>query len=297
MGRSVITSLLVIGDNHKEIAAKYSLDTKVEPYVKFKRDDAEKMRKQHLKFLDQLLTTDKVKFTVNQKSYYKDLYQEIADMDDFDYYLYISKGCTYDMDTMDAISTENPNAEYRGEKCYDNRFRDNGIEANLTTPFTLKDGSKAYVAKKGDIDWSIMHLRAENIDMYACAWDVVVNMPPFEYSEDIPEEERNASNEKIKRNWIKTCCEKYNMDIDMVNNIYVNMKDRMAYFNCFSDVDEYVRHSASFWTYGVATEDKYYTVSHKISDKEWVRDFYGDFIENLPDDTTLAMYEVRSLDD
>lgn len=297
MAKSVINSLLVIGENHEEIAKKYSLDTEVEPYVRYKREDAEKLRKQHLKFIDGVLTTDKIKFTVNQRQAYKDLYQEINDMDDFDYYLYITEGCTYDMETMDAISKVNPNAEYRAEKCYDARLKNSGIEANLTTPFTLKDGTRAYIAKKGDIDWSIMHMRKENIRMYTCAWDVVVNYPAITMEENEDPEVYNARIKKHKDEWIKANAVKYDFDYDFVANIYNNMCERGAYFACFDNVEDYVEHSASFWTNVVATEDKCYTVSHKISDKEWTKGFFKKFIEPLPDDTIIALYEVRTLDD
>lgn len=42
-------------------------------------------------------------------------------MDEFDYFLEITKGCTYDEETGDAYTTENPDAMYQmyyiGDEC------------------------------------------------------------------------------------------------------------------------------------------------------------------------------------
>ena len=48
-------TLLVIGENHPEIAKKYSLDTKVEPYMRYRFDDAEKLHVKYLKVLENMI--------------------------------------------------------------------------------------------------------------------------------------------------------------------------------------------------------------------------------------------------
>jgi hypothetical protein len=75
------------------------------------------------------------------------------------------------------------------------------------------------------------------------------------------------------------------------------MSNRLDYFMNFNNSDEYVKHSCSFWTYGVATEDKYEEVSFNVSDKEWVAKFYDKYIKNIKGNPLLSIYEVRSLND
>lgn len=265
MARSVFRTVLVIGDNHEEIIKKYSLDTIVEPYVRYKRNDAAKLQKQHLKFLESILTNPNFTMTERQKEMYKNLYLDFKEMDEFDYYLHITEGCKYDETTGDALSTENSNAHYRGEKCYQKRLIEtNGQEeAPFSNPFKMKDGSKSYVAKYNDIDWNLNHMYGTEI--YKRAWEMCVD-------DDEPKTEQE---EQIKD----------------------NMSNRLDYFMNFNDVDEYVRHSCSFWCYGIATEDKYEEVTFKVSDKEWVAQFYDKYIKTIKGNPTLAIYEVRSLND
>lgn len=265
MARSVFRTVLVIGDNHEEIIKKYSLDTVVEPYVRYKRDEASKLQKKHLQFLESILTNPNFTMTERQKEMYKNMYLDFKEMDDFDYYLHITDGCKYDEKTGNALSTENPNAFYRGEKCYHQRLiATNGKEeAPFSNPFKMKDGSKAYIAHYNDIDWSLNHMYGTYI--YQRAWELCVD----------DDEPQNEQEKKIKE----------------------SMSNRLDYFMNFKDCDEYVRHSCSFWTYGVATKDKYEEVSFKISDKEWVANFYKKYIKNIKGNPLLAIYEVRSLND
>ena len=41
MSKIIFRTVMVVGDNPDELIKKYDLDTKVEPYVKLKRSDAE----------------------------------------------------------------------------------------------------------------------------------------------------------------------------------------------------------------------------------------------------------------
>lgn len=263
MPKNIIRTILVIGENHKDIIKKYSSDTEVEKYVLYKRDDAQLLQKKHLKFLESVLKSDKLNLTSNQTDLYKTLYLDIKSMDDFEYYRYITRGCTYDEKTGDAYSTKNPNAYYRAEKCYDDRLKKYGEEAPCANPFKLKDGTQAYSAKKYEIDWEKHHMY--NTVVYESAWELVVD-------------DREPKNDKEKQ-------------------IKENMANRMSYFMNFDSKEEYVRHSCSFWTYGIATNDKYVEVDYTISDKDWVAGFYNKYIKPLPDDTLLTIYEVRSLSD
>ena len=74
------------------------------------------------------------------------------------------------------------------------------------------------------------------------------------------------------------------------------MQNRVSYFSNFADKNEYVKHSCSFWCYGVITQNgEYHELDYKVRDKDWVSGFYERFVKNLPDETTLAIYEVRNL--
>ncbi|MCD8208437.1 MAG: hypothetical protein LUD72_10905 [Bacteroidales bacterium] len=255
-------TLLVIGEKHKEIAEKYSLDTKVEPYVKFRLDDAGEYRQKRLAAIESILNSKAIPLSEKQKDIYKDLYLEIREMDDFEYYQTITNGCTYDETNGDALSTENPLAQYKYERCPQTVLEARGEESDFSNPFWLKDGYIAYSAKKGDINWDRMHLY--NTEVYEKAWAICVD--GVEPTDD--------EGRRIK---------------EMMGN-------KREYFDNFANIEEYVRHSCSFWTYGVATEEKYEGIDYTVSDKEWVANFFERFIEPLSDDTLLSLYEVRALE-
>ena len=204
MARSVFRTVLVIGDNHEEIIKKYSADTAVKPYVKYRRDDAAGMLEKHISIIKEILENPHMTLTERQREVYKDLYLDLKSMDDFDYYLQISDGCIYDEENGDAISTVNPNAYYRSEACYEKRFQATGEEAPFSNPFKLKNGKQSYSARLSDIDWEKNHMF--NTEIYRAAWELVV-------------EDRDPQNEREE-------------------HIKNNMSNRLAYFQNFTDVDE-----------------------------------------------------------
>lgn len=269
--KNVFRTLLVVtrGDEDPmEVAHKYSLDREVDEHVKYRYDDKEKLYETRLKLLDTLLRTKTIKLTEAQKDLYKTLYLEMKEMTPFDYYMELCSGCKYDEETGDALTKENPEAHYRAERCYEQRLRRDGEEGPFSNPFHLKDGTLSYSAKLNEIDWDREHLY--NQQLYKRAWELVMN----------DSEPQNEQEEHIKK----------------------NMSNRIQYFMNFGDVDEYVRHSTSFWTYAYAEKDKYSEVSFEISDKVWVAEFYEKFIEPLrkakdTDNIKLTIFEIRSLND
>lgn len=250
-------TLLVIGDNHEEIAAKYSLDTEVPKYLRYKFDDAEKLHKEHLKVIEaHILAAQETNHPM--LDHFKDMYEEYLAMDDFEFYQQLTYGCTYDEDG-NAWSTENPDAHYQYQKCYDKRIRqDQRDEAPFSNPFILKNSMKVYSAKKGEIDWEKMHMA--NTGIYYAAWEVCVND-----KEPETEEER------------------------LIKSNFSNRKD---YFKNFKDADEYVQHSCAFWTYGVATADNY-VCGEQSTAIDWTTNFYKRFIENMDDSTQISIYEIK----
>ena len=73
MSKIIFRTVMVVGDNPDELIKKYDLDTKVEPYVKLKRSDAEKARKTHLKFIEDILNSNKIILTDRQRDVYKNI--------------------------------------------------------------------------------------------------------------------------------------------------------------------------------------------------------------------------------
>lgn len=252
-------TLLVIGENHLEIAQKYSLDTKVDPYIRYRFDDAKQLHVKYLKVLEDLIK----KTQNNNKKLadkYKEMYDEYREMDDFEYYQQLTYGCKYD-DNGDAWSDENPNAHYQYEKCYDKRIKqDQSNESSFSNPLILKSGKKAYSALMGEIDWSKNHMY--NTEIYKSAWDICVNG-----REPVTKEEK-----LIKQNFGR----------------------RNDYFANFKNADEYIKHNCSFWCYGVATNDDY-TCADTSDPIKWTGDFFDRFVKGLSDNERLSIYEIKLL--
>ena len=264
MAKTVIKRLLVIGDNPDERCSLFSADTQVEPYVKYYFKDREKLRRNQLMTIEGILNSDTIKLTETQKEIYTTLYQDTSEMDAEEFFEHITEGMEVDEKTGDAYSTINPNAKFKYQACYDKRIRETGEESEFSNPFILKDGTKAYSAKKNEIDWPRNHMH--NTEIYRAAWELCVD-------------DRDPQNETEV-------------------SIKENMKNRIQYFLNFRNVDEYIRHNCCFWTNAVIDgEGKYHELDYKTSDKQWISEFYERFIEALSDDTLLTLYEVRSMND
>lgn len=253
-------TLLVIGDNHEEIVKKYSLDTMVQPYLRYKFDDKSKYHIDQMKVLEKQIQTTQ---DTNSKlsNMYKELYKKTSEMDDFEFYQELTAGCIYD-DNGNAWSVENPNAYYQFEKCYDKRIReDQRNEAPFSNPFILKDGTKAYSAKMKDIDWSKNHMI--NVDMYRTTWEICV-------------EGRQPENQEEQL-------------------IYDSLHLKQVYFENFDNIDTYIAHNCSFWTYGIATENEYICGKQDTA-IEWTTHFFDKYIKDLPEETVLTIYEIKLID-
>lgn len=257
-----IRTLLVVGKNHEEIAAKYSLDTKVDKYLKCRFDEAEDLKNKHMGLIEKIISNKQIKLNNNQKEIFKNMYLDLKEMEVFDYYVTVTKGCVYDEVNGDAYTTENPNAHYQYQRCPQKALEVRGQEADFSNPFKLTDGSISYTATKGEIEWDKMH--KYNTELYARAYELAV-------------EDAEPQDEQEKR-------------------IKERMQNRQNYFNNFSSKEEYVDYSCSFWTYGIAFEDNYYELDYTVSDKDWVVNYYDNFIKDLPDDETLTIYEIKTLD-
>ena len=175
-------SVMVVGDNPDELLKKYDINLSVEPYVKYKYSDAEKLQKNAIKVLDEIIANPD-RFTLNsfQTDYFKERRKAINNMSSFEYYQTITNGLYYDKNG-NALSEKNPNGKW--STCR--------IGKNFSLPLKLKNGTEAYQAINSDIDWE--HMNMQNTNTYEIVWDLVHgNREP--HSE---EEERIYKNMKNK---------------------------------------------------------------------------------------------------
>jgi hypothetical protein len=130
----------------------------------------------------------------------------------------------------------------------------------FSIPFYTKDGREVFQAKKSEIDWGKMHLNGGEI--YKRAWEMVM-----EDSEP---------------------------QTDYEKQIFENMKDKTTYFEKFETKENYVISNTAFWGYAFLDDKKgWIDASESESQFSWMSCYYDMFIDNLPDDTLLTIYECK----
>lgn len=139
----------------------------------------------------------------------------------------------------------------------DGRWNNCRIGKLFSVPFVLLNGTESFQAKKEDIDWSLMHLHGGEI--YARAWEMVMegSKPQNDYEKQI----------------------------------YDNMCARTVYFEKFGSKENYVLSNTAFWGYAFVSKNGWVELEDNMDQFEWVRTFYEKFIDPLPDDTLLTIYE------
>lgn len=244
-------NVLVIGDNPTEKMKKFDKNMKVEPYIKFRYLEAEKMQKTTIKMMSEFIKgQEKTKLSDGVVSYLKERMKAIASMTPFDYYRTITAYMHYD-ENGNALSTDNPNGKWAFY---------NQTPTDFAMPFTLKDGKTSFQAKKGDINWNVMHLY--NMELYTITWDLIHG-------------DREPQNDQEK-------------------NILANAKGMEGYYNRFRDGDELATYSCSYWNYAVTDGEKWEDLDDHPDTMAWVKGFYNKFIKKLPDDTLLTIYECKA---
>lgn len=266
MAKITYRTILVIGDKHKEIAAKYSADTKVEPYVVMRYCDASNEKRKHLNLLEKVLTDKRLDLPSSYYDKLKEDYLFIKNLSSKDYFDMVTQEYVHDKETNDAISTYNPNAYYKYERCQQHRLEVTGEEGDFSDPFPLKDGTKSYSAHFNDIDWEKIHRNPNVIELNKRVWELVME-------DDKPLDEYEDYLKKT-------------------------MFERINYFsNNFKNKEEYLKHSTSLWYWGVATEEKYVEVNYKVSDMDWCVNFFDTFLKDLyKTNPLITIYETHSLD-
>lgn len=175
-GSNVFT-VMVIGDNPEELMMQYDLNLKVERYLKYRYLDAEKMHKNSMTILGEMIKDPK-RFNLNpiNVDYLKKQLHTFEEMSSTDYYTMITNELYYD-EKGDAWDDSNPNGKW-------STFR---IGRNLSIPFTLKNGEEVYSAMYEDINLDKLFMT--NTDLYKTVWKLIIDG-----EEPIDEKERNIYN-------------------------------------------------------------------------------------------------------
>lgn len=222
-------SVMVVGDNHKELMDKYSLDLEVDSYVRYEYLKADKYQSNSIKALDNLLSHgDEIGLEPQVKESLERRIKTLKGMTPFEYYRELTEGMYYD-ENGNALSTENPNGHWKTAR----------IGKNFSLPLKLKDGSESYSARCGDIDWDAMN---EPTELYEAAWEMVVEgrEPTNEQEERVYESMKDKSayfsNFKNKEDYVTYSTSYWNYAfvnkdgwVDMVN------EDERKWINNFYD--------------------------------------------------------------
>ena len=222
-------SVMVVGDNHKELMDKYSLDLEVDSYVRYEYLKADKYQSNSIKALDNLLSHgDEIGLEPQVKESLERRIKTLKGMTPFEYYRELTDGMYYD-ENGNALSTENPNGHWKTAR----------IGKNFSLPLKLKDGTESYSAKACDIDWDAMN---EPTELYEAAWEMVVDgrEPTNEQEERVYESMKDKSayfsNFKNKEDYVTYSTSYWNYAfvnkdgwVDMVN------EDERKWINNFYD--------------------------------------------------------------
>lgn len=162
MENSRFFSVMVIGDNHRELMEKYSLDLEVDSYVRYEYLKADKYLANSIKALASVLeNADKIGIDSDTKESLERRIKILKKMTPFEYYRELTNGMYYD-ENGNALSTENPEGHWKTAR----------IGRNFSLPLKLKNGEESYSARMEDIDWGAMN---ESSELYSAAWQMVVD--------------------------------------------------------------------------------------------------------------------------
>jgi hypothetical protein len=245
-------TLVVVGNNHAEMVKKYNKKLKVKKHLVYKFEDAEKLYQKKILIMKSLL--NKIEGDEERKEFLTEEYNYYKDLDYLEYYTELTEGLIIDDETGDAYSETNPDGKY-------DTARVAGVYA---LPLIDKEGNETYSCKKGDVDWSRIHLF--NTYPYEVAWDTVMEG-----------KEPKDDNEKY---------------------IYENMKNRTTYFEYYGTRENYIKSSTSFWGYAFLSEETgWVELDDTTNQLEWVNNFYDKFIKPLKEEEIVTIYECTREDD
>lgn len=262
----MIRVLLVIGENHEELAAQYSnTNGKLTKKVIIARpEDAKQEYDAHKKWVDECITDMTEKNDEDGLAHYTRLRELLDGISPAEYYKNMTIGSEVDK-KGNVYVMRNPIGRYSDERCGQS-VMDKGEEySGLSQPFPLLDDTDAFIAKKGEIDWALLHMNPNDVEIYRSAWE--------------------------------TCVEGREPKDGQEQRIWNNMKNRHAYFANFPDKETFIKHCTSFWCYGVVDSDGCVMMDDICTEKGkemvWTSNFYEMVIEPLSDDTVIALYDIK----
>lgn len=169
---SKVFTVMVVGDNPDELMQKYDSNATVEKYVKYKYLDAEKMRTNSIKLLEEILKDPKkFNFNIYHIDSLRERIKNIKSMSTFEYYSELTSGLYIDANG-DAWCDENPDGKWQTYK----------LGNYFSLPLILNDGTETHSALNKDIDWFKMHM--QNTHTYDVVWDLVNGVKEPETDEE-----------------------------------------------------------------------------------------------------------------
>lgn len=162
MKGSNVFTVMVVGDNPHELMEKYNSNIEVEPYVKYKYKDADKIKNNSIKLFESIIE-DPRKFDLNDYAVdmLKEKLSKMKNLSTFEYYKSLVEGYFID-DNGNALSTENPNGKWQTYK----------LGNNFSLPLKLLNGGETRESINSEIDWDSMHMN--NTSVYESVWQMVV---------------------------------------------------------------------------------------------------------------------------
>lgn len=140
------------------------------------------------------------------------------------------------------------------------RWSTYSLGENFSIAFILKDGTERYQAMKKDIDWDKVLNRDK--ELYERTWDMVMD-------DSEPKDEKEET-------------------------ILKNMARRRNYLEGFGDKKTYVASNTAFWGFAFLSEDTgWQEMDDTVEQFVWMTEYYNMFINPLPDDTLLTIYECK----
>lgn len=242
---------LVIGNNPDEIIKAFDGDTIVEPYIAYDYGKKEIYHQNKIKYLTTLL---KQKSLSNDlREFFEEELEETKLKSDEDFYYELTYGMTLDED-LNVISDKNPNAKFIDAEVAN--------ESNAY-PFILKDGTKSFSAKVGDIDWVAT---AGDTSIYKRTWDLIVK------------------NDKPKEQWEITAKS--------------SGPSRETLLMNYGSRENYVAFNTAFFTPYVALMRKgnpEWDVWDTNEQVKWVLSFYKTYLKKLPEETLITLYATPNI--
>ena len=239
---------IVAGDSPEVLMSPYDKNIETDVRVVYKYKDAASIRDHYISVYQAIIDSDKIPDGAFKEDA-KDKLAIIQNQSPQEFYLDLTEEYEHDPATGDAVTKENPDGKW-------NSYRMGKL---FSVPFILKDGTETFQARKGDINWELMHLHGGEI--YERAWEMVME----------GSEPQN----------------------DYEKQIYTNMKARTAYFEKFGTKENYVLGNTAFWGYAFVSKNGWLELEDDMDQFVWVRNFYEAFIDPLPDDTLLTIYECQ----